>query len=93
MLKICTLPATRGISCSGIGDLYSQIEGANIADRASDASTVCSNGLSYIPKKGDRKAEEKKPWKLGVKTEKELQPVADMYKVSCAWAFSGALSC
>lgn len=50
---------------------------AKIADRASDNSTVCSNGLSYNPKKGDRKAEEKKPWKLGVKTEKQLQPVAD----------------
>lgn len=59
MLKIFTLPATRGISCSGIGDLYSQVKG-KIVDRAPDASTVCSNGLSYILKKGDRKAEEKK---------------------------------
>lgn len=69
MLKIFTLPTTRGMSCSGIGDLYSKIEG-NIADRAPDASSACSNGLTYIPKKGDRrKAEEKKPWKLRVKIE------------------------
>lgn len=50
---------------------------ANITDRASDASTVCSNGLTYIPKKGESKVEEKGQWELGVKTEKQSQPVAD----------------
>lgn len=50
---------------------------ANTTDRASDASSVCSNGLTYIPKKGKSKVEEKGQWELGVKTEKQLQPVAD----------------
>lgn len=49
----------------------------NIADRASDASTVCSNGLMYIPKKGESKVEEKGQWEFEFKTEKQLQPVAE----------------
>lgn len=33
--------------------------------------------VSYIPEKGESKAEQKGQWALGAKTEKQVQPVAD----------------
>lgn len=43
---------------------------ANVTDRASDASAVCSNGLTYSPLSLAYKVEEKGQWKFEVKTEK-----------------------
>lgn len=93
MLKIFTLPATRGISCSGIGDLYSQVEGKNCWQ-----STWCFNCLlkwSLIySQEGGQKSRGKEAMKV---TSQNCKTVAaccrHLHKASCALAFSSALSC